>query len=167
MEELAKHEKWMRVAIAQARMAASIGEVPIGAIIVKDERVIAKAYNLRELNRMATAHAEILAINQANMSLEQWRLEEATLYVTLEPCPMCAGAIILSRLKSVVYGASDPKAGCVGSLMNLLDDRRFNHQPLIIKGVLAKECGDCLKAFFEDLRKRNKVEKQRMRNQMF
>lgn len=160
MEDVNIHEKWMRLALNQAEFAAQIGEVPIGAVIVIEDQLIAKAHNLRELNNMATAHAELLVINDANQKLEKWRLEDATLYVTLEPCPMCAGAIILSRLKRVVYGAKDPKGGCVGSLMNLLEDPRFNHQPEVIAGVLEKECGQVLKEFFKKLRVRNKARKR-------
>ncbi len=113
-----------------------------------------------DLPRRATGHAEMLAIDQANQHLEAWRLEHATLYVTLEPCPMCAGALIMARVKAVVYGAADPKAGCAGSLMNLLEDNRFNHQPQLIKGILAEECGQQLTEFFRSLRRRNKARRQ-------
>ncbi|MBD3949025.1 tRNA adenosine(34) deaminase TadA [Tuanshanicoccus lijuaniae] len=157
--ERLRHEKWMRVALAQAALAEKLGEVPIGAVIVKDEKVIAKAYNLRELSHVATAHAELLAINEANQLQEKWRLEGATLYVTLEPCPMCAGAIILSRIQTVVFGARDPKAGCVGSLMNIVEDTRFNHNAQVIEGILAEECGQRLSHFFKALRERRKKEK--------
>ncbi|MBR7928087.1 tRNA adenosine(34) deaminase TadA [Aerococcaceae bacterium zg-ZUI334] len=157
--ERLNHEKWMRLALAQAAIAQELGEVPIGAIIVKDEKVIAKAHNLRELTHSATAHAELLAINKANQLQEQWRLEGATLYVTLEPCPMCAGAIILSRIQTVVFGARDAKAGCVGSLMNLIEDSRFNHNAQVIEGILADECGQRLSAFFKGLREKRKQEK--------
>lgn len=149
-------EHWMRVAIEEAKKASDIGEVPIGAVIVKDNQLIAKAHNLREVDQQAVAHAELLAIQEANHILEKWRLEGATLYVTLEPCPMCAGAIIMSRLDRVVFGAKDPKAGCAGSLMNLLTDQRFNHQAEVVEGVLAEECSQLLKSFFKSLRERNK-----------
>ncbi len=145
-------EKYMQLAIEQALSAEMIGEVPIGAIIVLNDEVIAAAHNLRESEQNATAHAELIAIQRACERLGTWRLEDATLYVTLEPCPMCAGAIINARLKKVVYGASDPKAGCVGTFMNLLQDDRFNHQCEVSAGVLAKECGQMLSDFFRKLR---------------
>lgn len=162
-DEKLKHERWMKEALVEAEIAASKGEVPIGAVIVQDGAIIARAHNLRELTHRATGHAEMLAIDQANQHLEAWRLEEATLYVTLEPCPMCAGALIMSRVASVVYGAADPKAGCAGSLMNLLADERFNHQPQVIQGVLEEECGQQLRGFFRELRRRNKARKQEKR----
>lgn len=155
-DERTYHEKWMRVALAEAAIAKQLGEVPIGAIIVLGDKVIAKAHNIRELSNRAIGHAELLAIDEANQNLHRWRLEEATLYVTLEPCAMCAGAIILSRVQRVVYGAKDPKAGCVGSVTNLLTEERFNHQPLVIEGILANECGCILTNFFRALRKRRK-----------
>ncbi|MGV3467139.1 MAG: tRNA adenosine(34) deaminase TadA [Heyndrickxia sp.] len=141
-------EHFMRLALEEAKKAARINEVPIGAVIVLDNEVVGSAYNLRETTQDATTHAEILAIQEACNRVGSWRLENAVLYVTLEPCPMCSGAIILSRIKRVVFGASDPKAGCVGSLMNLLDDKRFNHQCEVTSGILAKECGEMLSAFF-------------------
>ncbi|MGO4937373.1 tRNA adenosine(34) deaminase TadA [Fundicoccus sp. Sow4_H7] len=152
-------EFWMQRALEEASKAAAIGEVPIGAVIVKDGELIATGYNLREVNRAALAHAEIVAIQAANEALDAWRLEGATLYVTLEPCPMCAGAMIMSRISRVVYGASDPKAGCAGSLMNLLADDRFNHQPEVTAGILAAESSLMLKNFFKALRQRNKSKK--------
>lgn len=155
--ERLKHEKFMRIALMEARLAEEKGEVPIGAVVVVNDKVISKAHNLREVSNRAIAHAELLAIDQANQLLEKWRLEEATLYVTLEPCAMCAGAIILSRVKTVVYGASDPKAGSVGSVINLLDESRFNHQPEVISGILADQCGTKLTHFFRKLRKMKKL----------
>lgn len=152
IEEQEIHSYWMHQAIIEAEKAAAIGEVPIGAVIVSDQKLLAKAHNLREVNRMATAHAELLAIEQANQSLEAWRLERSTLYVTLEPCPMCAGAIINARVPLVVFGAHDPKAGCVGSLYNLIEEGKFNHSSEVVSGVLEQECGALLKAFFKDLR---------------
>lgn len=154
------HIRWMKEALNEAKKGMEIGEVPIGAVVVLDGEVIARGYNLREVNQQATSHAEMEAIQKANASLNAWRLSNATLYVTLEPCVMCAGAIILARFKQVIYGAKDPKGGCVGSLMNLLDDERFNHQPEVIYGVLEEECSDLLKDFFGQLRKRNKRRKQ-------
>ena len=152
-------EYWMKQAIKEAGKAAAIGEVPIGAIIVLNNKIVAQAYNLREESGQATAHAEILAINEANKNLSAWRLEGATLYVTLEPCPMCAGAAIMSRVDKVVFGARDPKGGCVGSLMNLLTDHRFNHRPKVVEGILAEECSLLMKNFFKDLRKKKRAQK--------
>ncbi len=148
------HEYFMAFAIEEAYKAASINEVPIGAVVVKDSQIIAAAHNRREIDRDPLAHAEILAIKQASEYLNSWRLLDCTLYVTLEPCPMCAGAIIQSRIPTLVYGTADPKAGCVGSLMNLLDDTRFNHQPQIITNVLQEECSRMLKDFFRALRQK-------------
>ncbi|MBS4216690.1 MULTISPECIES: tRNA adenosine(34) deaminase TadA [Neobacillus] len=153
-------EKFMLEAIAEARKAEKLDEVPIGAVLVHDGRIIARAHNLRESEQNATAHAELLAIDQACRETGSWRLEDTTLYVTLEPCPMCSGAIILSRVKRVVYGASDPKGGCAGTLMNLLQDSRFNHQCEVVKGVLAEECGSMLSSFFQKIRDRKKQEKK-------
>lgn len=153
--------KFMRVAIEEAEKAGNQLEVPIGAVVVLNGEIIAKAHNLRESEQSAIAHAELRAIDEACRKLGTWRLEEAVLYVTLEPCPMCSGAIILSRIKRVVFGASDPKAGCAGTFMNLLTDERFNHQSEVTSGVLAKECGEMLSTFFKELRKRNKEQKKR------
>ncbi|ARP41034.1 tRNA-specific adenosine deaminase [Geobacillus thermodenitrificans] len=149
-------EYYMRLAIEEAKKAEQIGEVPIGAVIVQDGRVIARAHNLRETEQRAIAHAEILAIDEACQATGSWRLERATLYVTLEPCAMCAGAIVLSRIERVVFGASDPKGGCAGTLMNLLQESRFNHQADVTSGVLASECGSLLSDFFRRLRERKK-----------
>lgn len=146
------HEDFMALAILEAKKAEALGEVPIGAIIVRDGLVIARTHNLRESKASPLAHAEILAIDQASRKLGAWRLSGCSLYVTLEPCPMCAGALVQSRIDQVIYGAADPKAGCAGSLMNLLADDRFNHQPELISGVLAEECGLLLKDFFRRLR---------------
>ncbi len=144
---------FMKLAIEEAKKAEKINEVPIGAIIVKDNNIIASAYNRREIDQKATAHAELLAIDAACKVLNSWRLTGCTLYVTLEPCPMCAGAIVQSRVDRVVYGASDPKGGCVGTIYDLLNEKRFNHQCEVEKGVLAKECGELLTSFFRQLRK--------------
>lgn len=145
---------YMKEAIEEAKKAEAIGEVPIGAVVVYNGNVIARAHNLRETSQIATGHAELLAIEAACEVIGSWRLEEAELYVTLEPCPMCAGAIIMSRVKKVVYGASDPKAGCAGTFMNLLQDDRFNHQCEVVSGVLQEECGSLLTNFFRNLRKK-------------
>ncbi len=157
--ELSMHELFMREAIAEAKKAEELGEVPIGAVIVLDGVIIARAHNLRESNQSAIAHAEILAIDEACRILGTWRLEKATLYVTLEPCPMCAGASMLSRIENVVYGANDPKGGCAGTFMNLLQDQRFNHQSNVISGVLEEECGQLLTDFFRKLRDEKKKRK--------
>lgn len=139
---------YMRMALAEAQAAAAAGEVPVGAIIVCNDRVIAAAHNQRETLRDPTAHAEMIAITQAAESLGAWRLEGCTLYVTLEPCPMCAGAIVQSRVPRVVYGAVDPKAGAVESLYTLLADERLNHRPDVTGSVLAEPCGEILTSFF-------------------
>ncbi|EJQ36428.1 MULTISPECIES: tRNA adenosine(34) deaminase TadA [Bacillus cereus group] len=151
---------FMQLAIEEAKKAEAIQEVPIGAVIVLDGEVISVAHNLRETEQRSIAHAELLAIDEACKKLGTWRLEDATLYVTLEPCPMCAGGIVLSRVKRVVYGASDPKGGCAGTLMNLLTDERFNHQCEVVAGVLEEECGTLLTIFFRELRKKRKEAKK-------
>jgi tRNA(adenine34) deaminase len=151
---------YMQKAVEQALMAKEIGEVPIGAVIVKDGEIIAAAHNLRESEKRAVAHAELLAIDEACRKLGAWRLEGATLYVTLEPCAMCAGASVLSRVERVVYGAPDPKGGCAGTLMNLLQDERFNHQCEVTEGVMKEECGMLLTEFFRELRQKKKQKKE-------
>ena len=151
---------YMNLAIEEAKKAAAIGEVPIGAIIVHKNEVIANAYNLRETTQNATTHAELLAIQEACAKIGSWRLEETTLYVTLEPCPMCAGAILQSRIPRVVYGARDMKAGCVDSLYSLLNDTRFNHVCEVTEGVLAETCGNLLTTFFRELRLKKKNQKR-------
>lgn len=153
-------ETYMKLAIAEAKKAEAIGEVPIGAVIVHDGEVIGSGYNVRETTQKAGTHAELLAIEQANEHVGSWRLEDCTLYVTLEPCPMCAGAIVQSRIPRVVYGARDPKAGCVGTLMNLLQEERFNHQAEVTSVVLEEECSALLTNFFTNLRKRKKAKKE-------
>lgn len=155
-----KDQIYMQMAIEEAKKAEVLGEVPIGAIIVRDDEVIARAHNLRETTKNAITHAELSAIQDACLKLESWRLEETTLYVTLEPCPMCAGAILQSRIPRVVYGARDPKGGAVHSLYELLNDSRFNHECDVTEGVLAEECGAILTAFFRALRARNKKNKK-------
>ncbi|RDZ04323.1 tRNA-specific adenosine deaminase [Priestia megaterium] len=146
----------MRLAIDEALKAKDKLEVPIGAVIVQNDEVIASAYNLRETEQRSVAHAELLAIDEACKKLGTWRLEDATLYVTLEPCPMCAGAIVLSRVKRVVFGAYDPKGGCAGTLLNLLEFEKFNHQAEVVGGMLEEECGSLLTTFFRELRQRKK-----------
>jgi len=165
MESTYVHDDYfMMEAIKEAKKAEEMNEVPIGALLVMKGEIVSRAHNLRELEQNAIAHAELLAIDQACRETGSWRLEDATLYVTLEPCPMCAGAIILSRVKRVVYGADDPKGGCAGTLMNLLQDNRFNHQCELTKGVLEKECGQLLSDFFRRIRERKKLTKQMKKN---
>lgn len=144
---------WMHQALLEAKKAAALGEIPVGAVIVRDEQVIARAHNRRELDQDAMAHAEVLCIQQACRVLNSWRLSGCTLYVTLEPCPMCSGAIINSRLDRVVYGAKDDKAGCAGSVADLFV-MPFNHTPVIRSGILEEECASVLSEFFETLRKK-------------
>ena len=148
-------ERFMRMAIDAAFIAEENGDVPIGAVIVHEGRVIAKAYNQREQLQDPTAHAEVVALTQAAAHLESWRLHGCTLYVTLEPCTMCAGALVLSRIDRVVYGCDDPKAGAVRSLYQILEDPRLNHRPEVVAGVLADSCSDLLKDFFRRRRAEN------------
>lgn len=159
MELLHKDQLFMKEAIVEAKKAEALGEVPIGAIIVYNGEIIARAHNLREATQNAVTHAELMAIQQACEVLGSWRLEDTTLYVTLEPCPMCAGAILQSRIPRVVYGARDPKAGSVHSLYQLLNDPRLNHECDVIEGVLGDECGLMLTNFFKAIRERKKTEK--------
>ncbi|WP_430534762.1 tRNA adenosine(34) deaminase TadA [Listeria rocourtiae] len=153
-------ESYMRDALIEAEKAREKGEVPIGAVVVLNGEIIGRAHNLRETTKNAITHAEILAIQDACKTQDAWRLEGADLYVTLEPCPMCSGAILLSRIANVYYGAVDPKAGTAGTLMNLLQDSRFNHQCEVEAGILADECGAILTNFFRDLRARKKQQKE-------
>ncbi len=150
------HEHFMKMALEEAEAARSEDEVPIGAVIVASDRVIARAHNQREQLHDPTAHAEMIAITQAAEALQSWRLDGCTLYVTLEPCPMCAGAIVQARIPTVVYGATDPKAGAVHTLYNLLDDPRLNHRCLIVSDVLAEPCGAILTQFFQQQRRLGK-----------
>ena len=150
------HDVYMRHALEQAAAAYEADEVPVGAVIVHEERIIAAAHNQREQLRDPTAHAEMIAITQAAESVNSWRLDECRLYVTLEPCPMCAGAIVMSRIPLVVYGASDPKGGAVESLYRLLSDERLNHRAEVISGVLPGPCAELLTHFFEEKRRQGK-----------
>jgi tRNA(adenine34) deaminase len=145
-------QEMMRRALDLAREAAGMGEVPVGALIVRDGKLVSQAFNLRETLHDPTAHAERLAITLAGQALGSWRLEGCTLYVTLEPCPMCAGAIVQSRIPRVVYGAADPKAGACASLFQIVSDPRLNHRSQITAGVLERECGEILSLFFQDRR---------------
>ncbi|MCK8625029.1 tRNA adenosine(34) deaminase TadA [Apilactobacillus xinyiensis] len=146
----------MQQALFEAQKAYAIGEVPIGAVITKDNEIIATGFNLREHSQTAIDHAEVIAINQACNHLNSWRLEDCTLYVTIEPCLMCAGAILNSRVKRVVYGAPDLKAGGVHSLYNVLNDKRLNHQVIVESGLMDAEAANTMKSFFRAARKRNK-----------
>lgn len=162
MNGMEQDHYYMRLAIEEAEKAATKGEVPIGAVIVHQGEVIARAHNLRETTQNAVTHAELLVIQEACQKLGNWRLEDTILYVTLEPCPMCAGAILQSRIPRVVYGARDAKAGCVDSLYRLLNDERFNHQCEVTENVLADECGGLLTQFFRTLRDNKKKKKQQL-----
>ncbi len=153
-------EKYMKAALQQAKKAYQIGEVPIGCVIVYQDRIIARGYNRRNTDKNTLSHAEMTAINRASKKMGDWRLEGCTMYVTLEPCQMCAGAAVQSRIDKVVIGSMSPKAGCAGSVLNILQMEEFNHQVEIVSGVLEEECGKILSDFFVDLRIRNKEEKQ-------
>ncbi len=153
-------EKYMKEALKQAKKAGEIGEVPIGCVIVYEDKIIGRGYNKRNTKKSTLAHAELIAIDKASNKMGDWRLENCTMYVTLEPCQMCAGAIVQSRMKKVVMGTMNPKAGCAGSILNLLQIEAFNHQVEIVTGVLEEECSNILQEFFKDLRKRNKLEKK-------
>lgn len=152
-------EKYMKEALKQAKKAYALGEVPIGCVIVHDGKIIGRGYNRRNTDKNTLAHAEITAINKASKAIGDWRLEECTLYVTLEPCQMCAGAIVQARIPEVVMGCMNPKAGCAGSILNILEMPQFNHQVKVTRGILGEECSQMLKTFFEELRIRNKQEK--------
>jgi tRNA(adenine34) deaminase len=153
---LDEDSRYMTYALREAEKAYDSGEVPVGCVIVHDGDLVGKAHNLRETLQDPTAHAEVLAITQAANHLGSWRLEDTRMYVTLEPCPMCAGAIILARIPQVFYGAVDPKGGCCGTLMNLLEDSRFNHQPRVDGGLMSEECGGILSAFFREIRDKSR-----------
>lgn len=156
-------EKYMREAIKQAKKAAAIGDVPIGCVIVYDGKIIARAYNKRNKNKTTLAHAELLAIAKASKKLGDWRLEECTMYITLEPCQMCAGAIVQARIPRVVIGSRNPKAGCAGSVLNLLQVKEFNHQVELTEGILQEECSVMLSEFFRELRKIQKEKKKQLK----
>lgn len=148
-------EYYMREALIEAQKAMDLKEVPIGAVIVYDDKIIARAHNLRETAKDPTAHAEILAIRQASQVLGGWRLPNCDLYVTIEPCPMCAGAVMLARIRKLIIGAMDKKGGAAGSLLNIPGDDRFNHNTEIITGVLEEECASIMKEFFKELRNKS------------
>mgnify|MGYP004516909679 FL=1 len=150
-------ESFMKQAVKQAKKAYDKLETPIGCVIVYEDKVIARGYNKRNMKKNTLAHAEILAINKASKVLGDWRLEDCTMYVTLEPCPMCAGAIVQARIPRVVIGSMNPKAGCAGSVLNLLQQDGLNHQVEITKGVLAEECSGLMTSFFSELRNKKKA----------
>lgn len=150
-----KDKNYMKIAIEQAKIAEENGDVPIGAVIVHKDQIIAKAYNQREQLKDPTAHAEIIALTQAASFLENWHLNGCTMYVTLEPCPMCAGALVLARIDRLVYGCDDPKTGAVKSLYNIVQDERLNHRLEVFSGVLEKECRELLQNFFQQKRSDN------------
>ena len=150
----------MKEAIKQAKKAASIGEVPIGCVIVYKDKIIGRGYNRRMTDKNALSHAELNAIKKANKVLDDWRLDDCEMYVTTEPCQMCAGAIVQSRIPRVVVGCMNPKAGCTGSILNLLDIQAFNHQADLTTGVLEEECSQLMKQFFRELREARKMKKK-------
>ena len=152
MKKLTDDERFMKEAIRQARKAYAIGEVPIGCVIVYEGRVIARGYNRRTIDKNTLAHAELLAIRKASRKLDDWRLEGCTMYVTLEPCQMCSGAIIQARIPKVVVGCMNPKAGCAGSVLDLFHQEGFNHQVETLSGILEEECSQMMKTFFKELR---------------
>lgn len=155
----------MREALRQAKKAYQLGEVPIGCVIVHEGKIISRGYNRRNTDKSTLAHAEITAIRRASKKIGDWRLEGCTLYVTLEPCQMCAGAIVQARIDEVVMGSMNPKAGCGGSILNILEMPEFNHQVKVTRGVLEQECAQMLTNFFKELRVRNRAEKeQRQKN---
>ncbi|BBF44656.1 tRNA-specific adenosine-34 deaminase [Lachnospiraceae bacterium KM106-2] len=153
-------DPFMKEAIKQAKKAYKINEVPIGCVIVHENKIIARGYNKRNLKKNTLAHAEILAIQKASKVLGDWRLEDCTMYVTLEPCQMCAGAIVQARIKKVVIGTMNPKAGCCGSVINLLDMKQFNHQVEVERGVMEEECASMMQQFFKELRNSKKKQKE-------
>ena len=163
MEEEKIHRHYMREAIREAKQAEILDEVPIGAVVVHDGQIIGRGHNMREKFQDVTYHAEMLAIMEACTTLGSWRLEDCDLYVTLEPCIMCSGAIVNARIKNVYYGATDPKAGAVDSLYHLLNDSRLNHQVTVHRGLLGDECSRMLKDFFRAIRKKRKAARKKRR----
>ena len=159
MRKYTEDEKFMKEAIRQAKKAEAIGDVHIGCVIVSEGRIIARGYNKRNKNKTVLAHAELLAMSKACKKTGDWRLEDCTMYITLEPCQMCAGAIVQARIPRVVIGSMNPKAGCGGSVLNLLQMKEFNHQVEVTRGVLEEECSEMLSAFFRKLRQKKKEKK--------
>ena len=161
MTDLAQDEEWMRAAIAEAKLAEDKGEVPVGAVIVHEGDIIGRGHNLRELSQDPTTHAEMIAIRQAAEALGSWRLIDTALYVTLEPCPMCAGALVNARVPRVVWGCNDPKAGATETLYTIGSDPRLNHRFECVPGVLSEECSALLTGFFAAIRAKNSPPKRR------
>lgn len=155
-----KDEKYMKEAIKQAKKAYALGEVPIGCVIVYEDKIIGRGYNRRTIDKNTIAHAEMMAIKKASKKMDDWRLEDCTMYVTLEPCQMCSGAIVQARIPEVVIGCMNPKAGCAGSILNILENDSFNHQVKVTRGVLEQQCSDMLTQFFKELRVRVKEERK-------
>ncbi|NBH82827.1 nucleoside deaminase [bacterium C-53] len=155
-----KDVKYMKAALKQAEKAYALGEVPIGCVIVYEDKIIGRGYNRRNTDKNTLCHAEITAIKKASKKIGDWRLEGCTLYVTLEPCQMCAGACVQARIDRVVIGAMNPKAGCAGSVLNILEMPQFNHQVEVLRNVMSEECGDILTRFFKELRAKNRREKE-------
>lgn len=151
---MTQDERYMKEAIKQAKKAYAIGEVPIGCVIVYEDKIIGRGYNRRTIDKNTIAHAEMIAIKKASKNMNDWRLEDCTMYVTLEPCQMCSGAIVQSRMKRVVVGCMNPKAGCAGSILNLLQMPQFNHQVELDIGILEEECSGLMKQFFKELREK-------------
>lgn len=158
---MSEDEQFMREAMKQAKKAYLLGEVPIGCVIVYDGKIIGRGYNRRNADKCTLSHAEIIAMKKASKVIGDWRLEGCTLYVTLEPCQMCAGAIVQARIGRVVMACMNPKAGCAGSILNLLNMQEFNHQVETVQGVMEEECAAMLRVFFKELRTRNKMEKEK------
>jgi len=156
---MTQDEKYMKAAIREAKKAYALDEVPIGCVIVQNDKIIARGYNRRNTDKNTLAHAEMSAIKKASKKTGDWRLEDCTMYVTLEPCQMCAGAIVQSRLGKVVIGSMNPKAGCAGSVINLLQMKQFNHQVEMVTGVLEEECSTMLSGFFQELQEKKKKAK--------
>lgn len=160
------NQKYMTEALKQAKKAYQMGETPIGCVIVYEDKIIARGYNRRNTEKTVFAHAEIAAMKKATKKIGDWRLEGCTMYVTLEPCQMCAGAIVQARIPTVVIGCMNPKAGCAGSILNLFNVPEFNHQVHVIKGVLEQECSELMTSFFRELRAKKKLEKQKLQEKI-
>ncbi|MFR8170422.1 MAG: tRNA adenosine(34) deaminase TadA [Marvinbryantia sp.] len=161
--DIRTHEKFMREAIRQAKKAYALDEVPIGCVIVQDGKIIARGYNRRNTDKNTLSHAELIAIRKAAKKTGDWRLEGCTMYITLEPCQMCAGAMVQARLTEAVIGSMNPKAGCAGSVLNILEMPQFNHQVQVTRGVLETECSEMLSQFFRELREKKKAVKDLLR----
>jgi len=154
---MTEEEKYMKEALRQAKKAEKLGEIPIGCVIVKDGKIVARGYNRRNTDKNTLAHAELQAIRKASKAVGDWRLEECTMYITLEPCQMCAGAIVQARIPRVVIGSMNSKAGCAGSVLNLLKEPGFNHQAQVVTGILEEECSEMMSGFFTELRKKKRL----------